>query len=82
MFGNVFRRTTAAELYQAAQENYPVPEPQPKMCKEHYRVGVTNDGGTTLTLISDGNTMTLTMTQEYCERLIRMLRATYGEDKE
>ena len=57
----------------------PVPEPEPK---EHYRVGFTDDGKTTLTLIADhSNTMTLTMGQEACEQLIRMLRATYTEEE-
>jgi hypothetical protein len=55
----------------------PAPEPEPK---EHYRVGFTDDGKTTLTLIADhGNTMTLTMSQEACEQLIRILRSTYIE---
>ena len=49
--------------------------------KEHYRVGITSDGRTTLTLLSDyGNNMTLTMSRECCERLIRMLEATFSED--
>ncbi len=49
--------------------------------KEHYRVGATTDGGTTLTLMGDnGNSMTLTMTREYCEQLIRMLESTFTED--
>lgn len=80
MFSNPFGKNTSKEFEQAAQENYPVPESQPEKSQELYRVGYTNDGGTTLTLMSDGNTMTLQMTQEYCERLIRMLRATYPEE--
>lgn len=81
MFSNLFGKNTSKEFEQAAQENYPVPELQPKPCKEHYRVGFTTGGGTTLTLMGEGgNTMTLTMTREYCERLIRMLRATYPEE--
>jgi hypothetical protein len=53
----------------------PAPPPKPK---EHYRVGFDDQGMTTLTLIADyGNSMTLTMSQEACEQLIRMLRATY-----
>ena len=56
----------------------PAPPPEPK---EHYRVGFTDDGQTTLTLINEGwGTMTLTMNQDACEHLIRMLRATYSED--
>ena len=50
--------------------------------QEHYRVGFTSEGQTTLTLMSDnGNSMTLTMNRDACEQMIRMLRATYT-DKE
>jgi len=53
----------------------PAPPPKPK---EHYRVGFDDRGMTTLTLIADyGNSMTLSMNQEACEQLIRMLRSTY-----
>ena len=46
--------------------------------EEHYRVGCTTDGRTTLTMIGeDCVTMTLTMNKESCEQMIRMLRATY-----
>jgi hypothetical protein len=56
----------------------PAPPPKPK---EHYRVGFDDQGMTTLTLIADyGNSMTLSMNQEACEQLIRMLRATYTEE--
>ncbi len=55
----------------------PIAPPKPK---EHYRVGFDDQGMTTLTLIADhGNTMTLSMNQEACEQLIRMLRSTYKE---
>ena len=54
----------------------PVAPPKPK---EHYRVGFDSEGMTTLTLMSDGSTMTLSMNQEACEQLIKMLRATYKE---
>ena len=56
----------------------PAPPPKPK---EHYRVGFDDQGMTTLTLIADhGSTMTLSMNQEACEQLIRMLRSTYKEE--
>jgi len=56
----------------------PAPPPKPK---EHYRVGFDDQGMTTLTLIADhGSTMTLSMNQEACEQLIRMLRSTYTEE--
>jgi hypothetical protein len=50
---------------------------------EPYRVGVTVDGKVTLTLISDpGNSITMTMSPEACEAMIRILRATYTTEKE
>ena len=56
----------------------PVAHPKPK---EHYRVGFDDQGMTTLTLIADhGNSMTLSMNQEACEQLIKMLRATYKNE--
>ncbi len=58
----------------------PAPPPKPK---EHYRVGFNDQGMTTLTLIADyGNSMTLSMNQEACEQLIRMLRSTYQTNHE
>lgn len=60
----------------------PAPEPvkaPKKEQKEYYRVGRTDDGMTTLTMITDSgySSMTLTMNKTECEQLIRMLRATY-----
>ena len=82
MFGNLFGRSTTKEFEKDARENYPMPEPEPApKDPEVYRVGVTESGKTTLTLVTDSgyNYMTLTMTQDGCERLIRMLRSTYLE---
>ena len=46
--------------------------------KEYYRVGRTEDGMTTLTMIgNDGMSMTLTMNQSACEQMIRMLESTF-----
>jgi hypothetical protein len=58
-----------------------VPEPNPQ---EHYRVGFTTDGSTTLTLLSvqGYGSMTLTMDRNSCEQLIKMLRATYTDEVE
>lgn len=56
----------------------PVAPPKPK---EHYRVGFNDEGMTTLTLMTDhGSSMTLSMTQDSCEQLIRMLRSTYSNE--
>ena len=59
----------------------PVAVPEPKT-EEHYRVGFTIDGSTTLTLLSNQGygSMTLTMTRDSCEQLIKMLRSTYTEE--
>jgi len=51
--------------------------PKKKEPKEHYRVGFNDEGMTTLTLMSGGSSMTLSMSQDACELMIRMLRATY-----
>ena len=61
----------------------PAPPPMPPAKQEeHYRVGVTSDGRTTLTFLgSSGATMTLTMGRDACEQLIRMLRATYPDEE-
>jgi hypothetical protein len=49
--------------------------------QEHYRVGCTTDGKTTLTMIGEHDvSMTLTMNMESCEQMIRMLRATYTKE--
>lgn len=55
--------------------------PAPPRERELYRVGATTDGKTTLTLTSpDGFVMTLTMNQQACEQMIKILRATYTDD--
>lgn len=50
--------------------------------KEYYRVGLTTDGRTTLTIMDDNRfSITLSLTPEGCERLIRILRSTYETDE-
>lgn len=62
--------------------NYVKPTSEPKP-KEHYRVGFDDKGMTTLTLMGEnGYSMTLSMNQDSCEQLIKMLRATYKEEIE
>lgn len=56
--------------------NYIKPAPPPKP-KEHYRVGFDDQGMTTLTLMGDHGSMTLSLNQSACEQMIRLLRATY-----
>jgi hypothetical protein len=80
MMFEFFTRRTANDYVKDAKELYdmPLPKNPVTISGEHFRVGATRFGETTLTLIAeDGNTMTLTMGQTACEKLIRMLRATY-----
>ena len=54
------------------------PAPKKVAPKEHYRVGFNDEGMTTLTLMGEnGFSMTLSMNQDACEQLIRMIRSTY-----
>ena len=85
---NLFGRKTAKDFMTEAKETYSVPEVTPisvpkKEHKEYYRVGRTDDGYTTLTMLGDGyGSLTLTMNREACEQLIRMLESTFTETKE
>lgn len=64
--------------------NYAKPAaPPPPKQREYYRVGRTDDGMTTFTILSDGGySTTLTMNKEACEQMIRMLRASYDINEE
>lgn len=81
---NLFGRKTVKDFEVQAKKTYAVPEAAAvtvpkKEHKEYYRVGRTDDGYTTLTMISgDGyGSMTLTMNREACEQMIRMLQSTF-----
>jgi hypothetical protein len=75
-----FKRQTAEDYKHLAEDIYKVPPVMLPVLKENYRVGCTDDGMTTLTLMDNALTMTLTLNQTGCEQLIRMLRATYYQD--
>lgn len=61
--------------------DYVEPAPLPPKPREFYRVGFTDDGYTTLTLCGTNNeTMTLSMTRTSCEKMIKLLQATYTEE--
>ncbi len=80
MFDLFKSREERAKDYNVIEFPKPVAVPAPRP-EEHYRVGFTTDGSTTLTLLtSTGTTMTLTMDRNSCEQLIRMLRATYTDE--
>jgi hypothetical protein len=84
---NLFGRKTAKDFMEEAKETYGVPKQQKfhnsmSGANEFYRVGCTDAGETTLTLMGfDGSNMTLTMNQEACEKLIRMLQSTFQEEQ-
>jgi hypothetical protein len=83
MMFNLFGRKTVKNFEAEAKETYSVPEVKPidvpKKPKEYYRVGRTDDGYTTLTMLDSSGygSMTLTMNREACEQMIRMLEATF-----
>jgi hypothetical protein len=81
MFDWFKSREERTKDYNVIEFPKPVEVPRPKP-EEHYRVGFTTDGGTTLTLLSNQGygSMTLTMDRNSCEQLIRMLRATYTDE--
>jgi hypothetical protein len=65
------------------KETYQMPNTVTSPPNEIYRVGVTNDGMTTLTMIStDGYSMTISLSPAACERMIRMIRSTYEQENE
>jgi hypothetical protein len=80
---NLFGRRTAKDFVAEAKETYSVPEMKipKKEQKEFYRVGRTDDGYTTLTMIDSSGygSLTLTMNREACEQMIRMLEATFDD---
>jgi len=66
-----FRRRTAKELMQTAEEQYVAPIPSPMEKAPVYQIGKTEDGMVTLRM---GHT-TLTMTNGGVDQLIRILEA-------
>jgi hypothetical protein len=66
-----FRRRTAKELMQQAEEQYVAPIPSPMEKAPVYQIGKTEDGMVTLKM---GYT-TLTMTNGGVDQLIRILEA-------
>jgi hypothetical protein len=83
---NLFGRKTVKDFEAEAKETYSVPdvEPPEKEDREFYRVGRTEEGRTTLTMIdrSGYGSLTLTMNREACEQMIRMLEATFPLEEE
>jgi len=83
MMFDFFTRHTAKDLVENTKDLYDMPLPQSRtpVDGEHFRVGATRFGDTTLTIIAEGgNSLTLTMNQPACEQLIRMLQSTFTEE--
>ena len=79
---NLFGSKTVKGFEAETKETYTIPEPAPvpkQEQKEFYRVGRTDDGCTTLTMlgINGYGSMTLTMSQSACKQMIRMLESTF-----
>ena len=74
----------STEMFQQPDSTPPMPKvEEPKKDREYYRVGRTDSGQTTLTMMADyGNSMTLTMNRSACEQLIRMLQSTFDVEEE
>jgi len=59
----------------------PIPNIPSNQVKDHYRIGYDSENGsTTLTLIADYTSMTLSLPPEEVMRLIRMLGATLDDE--
>ena len=81
---NLFGRKTVKDFEAEAKETYAVPEVEPpKKDREFYRVGRTEEGRTTLTMIDSSGygSLTLTMNREACEQMIRMLESTFEQEQ-
>ena len=88
-----FRRRTAKELIEQANETYGLPEPvkvptmpetKKKINQEYYRVGYNSVDHVTRLIIKKDNgfSMTLSLNKSACEQMIRMIRATYDDGTE
>lgn len=84
MFG-LFKKDEIKEIIENATKDAEVPAPiDDQSTHDNVRVGVTNDGRTTLTLTNHNNymsSMTVTMERGYVKHLVRLLEATLPEEK-
>ncbi len=84
MFG-LFKKDEIKEIIENATKDAEVPAPiDDQSLHDNVRVGVTNDGRTTLTLTNHNNymsSMTVTMEKGYVKQLVRLLEATLAEEK-
>jgi hypothetical protein len=79
-----FKQWISKDHIQSAGDSQDIPPAKPKPEQpqdwDYYRVGVANDGRTILTVrLPASASISLTMTQTACEKLVRMLEATYEQ---
>lgn len=80
MFRNMFGKKKMREVPELP--DIPMPDPvKADINDDYYRIGITSDGATTLTLRRDGGTtMTLIMNASSVRQMIRLLEATLPVD--
>lgn len=61
-------------------KDYIVPKSESTV-NEIYSIGVADDGRTSLTLKDGPYSLSMYMNRDACERMIRMIRATYIDDE-
>lgn len=76
-----FKKVTKKDYIEKASDYMPGIPKRKETQQEFFRVGITADGNTSLTLLLDGGmSTTMTMDKKTCEQLIKMLRATYQDE--
>ncbi len=78
-----FSRKEAEKVAKEIAEDFKFPEPVREKTSDEqdwYRVGYTNDGRTTLTLLNGPASLTLVMSEDHVNRLIKMLESTLPQD--
>ncbi len=80
---DLFPKKEVEKVAKEIVEDLKTPEPVREKTSDEqdwYRVGYTNDGRTTLTLLNGPASMTLTMNEDGVKRLIKMLESTLPQD--
>lgn len=78
---NIFNIFTKKPIKEADNVlHLPVPEKVKDPTDELFRVGTDGRGWTSLTIIDKNNSMTLTMNDIACRKLINMLKSTLEEE--
>ncbi len=80
---NLFSKKEAEKVAKEIMEDFKFPEPVKQRSSDEedwFRVGYTNDGRTTLTLRNGPASLTLVMSEDHVNRLIKMLESTLPQD--